>query len=133
MIQEKKLILELYSLEDINSFDEIATLYRRFKVALDNTKDYEQAGWFYFNEYEMKRRAFKEQSKTKYFIYSFYKLFAGYGEKPLWSFYWFLILLMGFTFANLFSGIKLATGSIINYDFHFSWNGLQIYLQQVFG
>ncbi len=120
----KKIILELYSLEDINSFEEIATLYRRFKVALDNTKDYEQAGWFYFNEYEMKRRAFKEQSRPKYIVYSLYKLFAGYGEKPLWSFYWFLILLMGFTFANLFSGIKLATGSIINYDFSFSLNGL---------
>jgi uncharacterized protein YjbI with pentapeptide repeats len=109
-------IKELYEISDLNSFEEVANLYRRFKVALDITKDYEQAGWFYFNEFEMKRMVSKGEIKSKYFLYSMYKNFAGYGEKPLWSFYWFIIFLLSFTFLNLFSGIKVNLETVINYD-----------------
>lgn len=117
-------ILKIFELEESDGYNEIANLYRRFKLPLDNVKDYEQAGWFYFNEYEMKRRDAKTKSKSKYFLYSLYKLFAGYGEKPLWSFYWFLLFISLFTFNNLFTGIKVNTDKIINYEFSFNADGL---------
>jgi len=146
LVQEDKSINDLrlkkyYHLLELSTFEEIANLYRRFKVALDNTKDYEQAGWFYFNEYERKRRAcledsetrrkyfkkkreFKRKSKSKYLIYSLYKLFAGYGEKPLWSFYWLLLSTFIFSIINLFNGIKFNGKELFNYDWEFSVQGV---------
>lgn len=118
---EKTKLNESYFMSDLSGFQEIASLYRRFKVALDNTKDYEQAGWFYFNEFEMKLKKAKKKSKPKFYLYLLYKIFAGYGEKPLWSFFWFLIFLLTFTFLNLFSGIKVNLENAINYDV--SWKG----------
>jgi len=117
-------VLKIFELEESDGYNEIANLYRRFKVPLDNVKDYEQAGWFYFNEYEMKRRDAKTKSRSKYFLYSLYKLFAGYGEKPLWSFYWFLLFISLFTINNLFTGIKVNTNNIINYDFSLNSDAL---------
>ena len=128
--QNHNLLKGYYYFFELKSFDEIANLYRRFKVALDNTKDYEQAGWFYFNEYEMKRRAsledsdkednwikignkYKRKSIPKYIMYSLYKLFAGYGEKPLWSFYWFLFTAFIFSIINIFNEVS-ATMNIEN-------------------
>ena len=142
--ENKTLNFNRYILKDLNSL-EVANLYRRFKVSLDNTKDYEQAGWFYFNEFEMKRRACLEipqseknkggensnknkKSKSKFLLYSVYKLFAGYGEKPLWSFYWFLIFVLTFSIINLFSGIRIATKQIVNYDLSITSNGFSNFI-----
>jgi len=120
-----------YMLEDISGYYDIASFYRSMKTALDLSKDYQEAGSFYFNEFEMKRLAFKNKliqiSKmpfkyiriifSKYFLYSCYKVFAGYGEKPLWSAIWFVIYSALAAIFQLFSGIQLKVGTkIINYD-----------------
>ncbi|MEE9553268.1 MAG: pentapeptide repeat-containing protein, partial [candidate division Zixibacteria bacterium] len=126
-----KKIKEKYEIEDLNGFEDVASLYRRMKTALDNTKDYQQASWFYFNEFEMKRKALEEEIEnslpkwkifrwqpllwfyrqlkkifSKYFFYFWYKVLAGFGEKPLWSFYWFLLGILGFTTLNYCIGLK---------------------------
>ena len=127
-------------LDDLDSLDEIANLYRRYKSALDKTKDYEQAGWFYFNEMEMKRLSFegyidpeekftriknfiRSKYKMKWLLYGSYKIFAGYGEKPLWSFLWFLIFTLIFSVLNLFIGF-IYKGNIINYNLNLTGEGL---------
>lgn len=117
-------VLKEYELTEIDGYSDVASLYRRFKVAYDNTKDYEQAGWFYFNEFEMKRKNAKEKSKSKFILYSIYKLFAGYGEKPLWSFYWFLFSSFIFTVINIFNGVKFNDKELFNYDWSFNKEGV---------
>jgi hypothetical protein len=131
-------IKENYRLDDINGYEDVGTLYRSMKTALDNSKDYQEAGWFYFNEFEMKRLALidkiREESKksdgspkrfrrafksilSKRPLYCVYKVFAGYGEKPLWSAIWFVIYSALAAIFQLFSGIQLKVGTkIINYD-----------------
>ena len=108
------LVRKIYSMSNLDTYEDIASLYRRMKTSLDRTKDYEQSGWFYFNEFEMKRRALKETLKNanifkKIFsqlpFYNIYKTFAGYGEKPLWSFWWFLTLTFVFAILHLLSGL----------------------------
>lgn len=124
-----------FMLEDLTNFDEVASLYRRMKTALDNTKDYQQASWFYFNEFEMKRLALKDQIEigrpawrilqwqpciwaykqlkkifSRYRLYCFYRLFAGYGEKPLWSFWWFIGFAIIFGVLHFFSGLDPTGG-----------------------
>ena len=80
-------------MEDLDSYNEIATLYRRFKTALDRTKDYADAGLFYFNELEMKRKHFRSLFKwrnkfkkwgikSNYILYTLYKIFMGYWARP---------------------------------------------------
>ena len=137
--RESSIFKERYKLGDLKDLEEVAPLYRRFKVALDNTKDYEQAGWFYFNEYEMKRKACGEKivndtgkqrknSWSKYLIYSLYKYFAGYGEKPLWSFYWFGFFTLFFAAINLFNGITFHGKKIFDYAFAFNSRGLSEFI-----
>jgi len=110
---------EDYEIEDFSSHKDIAALYRRMKTALDNTKDYQQASWFYFNEFEMKRKAMEEEIESdpskirqvfnklfsKYILYFLYKVLAGYGEKPMWSFYWLGFFLGVFTLLNYLIGV----------------------------
>lgn len=108
-----------YKIEDLNGNEEIAALYRRFKTSLDRTKDYIQAGWFYFNEYEMLRLYYKQSTglihKSKYWLYSIYKYLGGYGEKPLWSFIWFILLTFIISIINILNGFKFRSHEI-NYD-----------------
>lgn len=123
-----------YKLEHLESYNTIEALYRRMKTALDNTKDYFEAGWFYYNELEMKRLMVKDTIKDKSFFqsiadrlqyrfYGIYKLFAGYGEKPFRSFIWFwvcaVVIFPAIHFINGLS-VKLANGTILNIDFDFS-------------
>ena len=105
--------VKILSLKGFN-YKEIASLYRRMKTALDRTKDYQEASWFYFNEFEMKRLNLKEKYKdrnilrrifSRITLYNSYKVFAGYGEKPLWSFYWYLLFAIIFSVAHLASGL----------------------------
>jgi uncharacterized protein YjbI with pentapeptide repeats len=121
-----------FKVGDLNGYEDVASLYRRMKTALDNTKDYQQASWFYFNEFEMKRRALKEEIEShpskirkifskilsKYFLYFSYKVFAGYGEKPLWSAIWFFIFSSLFAVAHMLNGIEKINGDAqdINYS-----------------
>jgi len=118
---EKLEIKENFKITDLNEYSEIAALYRRFKTLLDKSKDYSEAGGFYFNEIEMKRKHLKNKSKIYYCIYTLYKKFMGYGEKPLLSSLWFLFFLfIFFPFIYLFSGLKISSGKYINYDL--TWN-----------
>lgn len=120
--------------ESFVSYEDVASLYRRMKTALDRTKDYQQASWFYFNEFEMKRKALEQEIESdpskirqilkklfsKYIFYFSYKVFAGFGEKPLWSFYWLLLGILGFSGLNslvgLQKGIALPDGKIVFRD-----------------
>lgn len=150
---------EKFKVEDLNGYEDIASLYRQMKTALDNTKDYQQASWFYFNEFEMKRRALEEEIEnslpkwrvfrwrpllwfyrqlkkifSRYIFYFFYKVFAGFGEKPLWSFYWFLLGLLGFTTLNYYIGLKKGfslPGGTINYVDASFWDSLIFTLYRI--
>jgi len=115
---------------ELNGYEDVSSLYRRMKTALDYTKDYQQASWFYFNEFEMKRRALQDKlenelqkrvlvSETTFNLighylrklssrlplYNLYKIFSGYGEKPLWSTIWFIIISFLFGVFYLFNGL----------------------------
>lgn len=46
-----------YKLEELQNHEQIAFLYRKFKTSLDTTKDFSQAGKFYYNEFEMKHKS----------------------------------------------------------------------------
>ncbi len=150
---------EKFMVEDLNGYEDVASLYRRMKTALDNTKDYQQASWFYFNEFEMKRRALEEEIEnrvpkwrifqwrpllwcycqlkkifSRYIFYFFYKVFAGFGEKPLWSFYWFLLWLLGFTTLNYCIGLKKGfslSGGTIDYIDATFWDSLIFTLYRI--
>ena len=84
------------------------------KTSLDRTKDYEQSGWFYFNEFEMKMKAVQKLLNgrnilrrifSRISLYNLYKVLAGYGERPLWSFCWFLIFTFVFAILHMLSGL----------------------------
>jgi uncharacterized protein YjbI with pentapeptide repeats len=121
-----------YEIEDLNGYNEIATLYRRFKTSLDNTKDYSEAGKFYFNEQEMKRKALREKFEKwwrsilngemwKWLLYSLYKVFMGYGEKPFWSLVWLLFSgIIVFPIVHLFNGLQIRCMMINSY-----WDALK--------
>lgn len=115
---------------DINfGFTEIADLYRKMKTNLDGVKDYQRAGSFYYSEFEMKRLRFDEPEgnetkfqlagkKIKYIFYSLYKFFAGYGERPSWSFTFFLLILLTISFINLYLGINISN---YKFQYYFLW------------
>jgi len=104
------------------------------KTSLDNTKDYFEAGWFYYNELEMKRLMLKEVIKNKSFFesiaerlqyrfYGMYKLFAGYGEKPLRISIWFWVFAaIIFPVIHVSNGlsVKLLDKAVLNINFDFS-------------
>ncbi len=129
--EQTKQLRKAYKIEDLNSPLDIASLYRRMKTALDNTKDYEQSGWFYFNELEMKRQALEDEIETsepkwkifrwqpfiwlnqqrkklfsRYILYFSYKVFTGFGQKPMWSFCWFMFFTVFFSFIHLLTGLR---------------------------
>jgi hypothetical protein len=121
---------------------EIADIYIRLKAAADRSRDYHLASWFYFNEFEMKRRSFLEQTKTtdeeqrangrgavrtkrqrlSWLLYSVYKVTAGYGEKPQWSASWLALLAFGWAFVHLFNGFQNGDDQL-NYDWGGTWPG----------
>jgi len=121
-------------------YDEISLLYLRMKTAADRAKDYHLASWLYFNEFETKRKSFLSTTKlkkilrivlpNKFWLYSSYKFFAGYGEKPFWSFFWFWIFTIGFSFLHLFNGIKTSNGSF-NYDWGLPFPGWGNFLEDL--
>lgn len=122
--------LAAVGVDQFRDYNEIAVLYRRFKTTLDNAKDYQRAGWLYFNEFEMKRLAIREEmsrspwyqeltERGRYLLYSLYRLVAGYGEKPLWSFVWICTATPMFAAIHLLSGLSVGTSSVMNYDISF--------------
>jgi len=138
---ERRRIRGVYRVEDLRDYEEVASLYRRMKTALDGTKDYQEAGWFYFNEFEMKRLALKDRLKNRSWIsrlfsrlslYNMYKAFAGYGEKPLWSFIWFWIFSALFAWLHLLFGLNAPDGKYINYDVSISLQGLKNFVSSGF-
>jgi len=112
---------EIFKIEDIDNYSKIEPLYQSMKVALDRAKDFSEAGWFYFNEFEMKRQALRKNlgedkednkwfNRTKNRIlnllkYDLYFTFAGYGEKPFWSFLWLIMFTFLFAPLHLLSGL----------------------------
>jgi len=133
---ERRRIHGVYRVQDLRDYEEVASLYRRAKTALDGTKDYQEAGWFYFNEFEMKRLALKEKAanetrrrtflrQCRRLLYWWYKVLAGYGEKPLWSFVSFWVLSGLFTWLHLLFGLNAPEGKYINYDICVSWQALK--------
>jgi len=119
--KEESQFSEKYHIDDLE-LKEIGSLYRRMKAALDRTKDYQESGWFYFNEFETKRRELKFGPKK--LIYYLYKVFSGYGEKPFWSFIWFWIFVVIFSFIHLLSGLNTSDGQI-NYDISLKWEAIR--------
>lgn len=115
-----------YEIEDLD-YNEISNLYRKFKTLLDNKKDYTEAGKFYFNECEMKRKYFVESLKKikflekiknigYYCIYSLYKFFMGYGERAGKTFIWFIFLTLLLSVFHLMNGLIVQNNVVINYD-----------------
>lgn len=124
--------------KEVMTYGDVEAQYREMKASLDYTKDYQRASWFYFNEFEMKRLALIDridESKSisekiflrlRYCLYSIYKATAGYGEKPLWSFWWFTVSVIIFSIWNLLSGLRLNIENSItelNYKISFSLHG----------
>jgi uncharacterized protein YjbI with pentapeptide repeats len=147
-IQGNTDIRRKFRLEDLNNIEDVASLYRRMKTALDYTKDYQQASWFYFNEFEMKRLALKKEAEShphrirrffkklmgRYFLYSCYKIFAGYGEKPKWSFCWFLLGIILFAVLNYAIGLEKGIpqeGGIPEYVESSFWDCLMFTLYRI--
>ena len=138
---ERVRLSRVYEIGDLTDYEEVGSLYRRMKTALDRTKDYQEAGWFYFNEFEMKRLALQEQLKKRRWVrrlfsrlslYNLYKALAGYGEKPLWSFFWLWILTALFAGLHLLSGLHAPVGKYINYDISFSLQGAKNHISPGF-
>jgi hypothetical protein len=127
------------------NYTEAGGIYRRIKTSLDNIKAYEEAAWLYFNEIEMRRLAWVEESRRQRWrhfwrkfppfawniVYSFYKITAGYGERPINSVIAFLCFLFAFASIHLFNGIQLGSNSI-NYDIRFNINAFGVLIQPQF-
>ncbi len=147
---------EEYLSENEYSYSDLALIYCKLKAATDSIKDFQQAGWFYFNEYEMKRQALIDEHLGKlndnvlvsettfdlilYYlkclfskrpIYYLYKVFAGYCEKPLWSFIWFCIFTVIFTGLNFLSGLSVRNfeqkiNINVNFDISLTLDGIKV-------
>ncbi len=113
----------------------IRELYIQLKEAHDRNKDYENAGWFYFNQMEIIRKIYLYQyyglpcgliiqnikfrylkNKLAAFFFWIYKIISGYGQKPVRSFCFFLIALMVFAWFHLYHGFT-KSGILIEYSF----------------
>ncbi len=130
---------ERFDIALLNRFWQVAELYRHLKASADRAKDYGMAGWFYFNEIEMKRldiiqkiystkKGFKKAwgliRPGRLWFYYLYKVFAGYGEKPFWSLSWLGVFTLVFACIHLFNGIDVPGGRKINYDWGGKFPGL---------
>jgi uncharacterized protein YjbI with pentapeptide repeats len=104
------------------NYYEIALLYQRMKASMDRAKNFHEGSYFYFNEFEMKRLSLKfHEFRSNYFkrlLYWLYKIFAGYGEKPIWSIIWFFIFVLIFSLIYTYNGLIISEDSsqAINYD-----------------
>jgi hypothetical protein len=110
--------IEAREFKSPTKFREIADLYQKLKVATDATHDYRDSGAFFFNRLDMDRAFYKSQFRwpsqigriaagLRYALYSLYRVFAGYGEKPLWSLIWLIILGIGFAQLQMFAGFTI--------------------------
>lgn len=131
---KKEKLLKNFQIQTLN-LKEIEGLYRRIKIAHDRLKNYQESGKFFYNECETKRLSFRQNFKRyplhkrirylfKLQIFNWYKLLAGYGERPAWTFVWFFLFSVFFSFTHLLSGIKAGEQQVINYDFPRSFEKL---------
>lgn len=144
-------VLKTTGIEFPQDYTQLAELYLRFKAAADNAKDYQLASWFYFNEFEMKRRALFQRDPDKTLspmhalflltrpdamLYSCYRVLAGYGEKPIWSLLWFSLFSVMFAAGRLLNGFTVISESgretLINYDLCVSSVGWETVCSLVF-
>ena len=127
-----------FKIEDIDNYSKIEKLYQSMKVAQDSAKDFSEAGWFYFNEFEMERQALRKNlgedkednkwfNRTKDRIlhlpkYDLYFTFAGYGEKPFWSFLWLIMFTFLFAPLHLLSGLQVGEATPINTPINYTFS-----------
>ena len=117
-----------FKIEGLKDWYDVAALYRSMKTALDNSKDYERASWFYYNEFEMKRKELKSEVSKKAIhkrifsrltLYNLYKIYAGYGEKPLWSFIWLGVFTIFFAIGHMVFGLEYFEGGVVETKYEF--------------
>ncbi|MBN8569684.1 MAG: hypothetical protein J0M18_08635 [Ignavibacteria bacterium] len=84
-----------------NLFDE----YKQFEVCFDNQKNYEIAGEFHKQRFELERTNSKKYW-LKYSLLTLYKWSSDYGENYKKSLSWFLHAFVFFTVVYLFSGLN---------------------------
>ncbi len=113
--EQKEEFNDKYYIKDLKDRREIATLYRRLKAAHDRTKDFAEAGHFYYQECEALRYYYRHEqkgalAKIRAALYYAYKLIAGYGEKPLRAFNWLVCSLSFFAVVNSSTGIYRLNG-----------------------
>ncbi len=141
--EQSKNLISRYDLQNLTSYLEISSLYRRMKTALDNVKDFPEAGKFYYNEFEMRRKHYWYLFKKKFRssetanydpgntppnaflngifagLYWLYKITTGYGEKAGRSFWGFILTLLLTTTALMFTGYCNFQGEWI--DYRWAW------------
>jgi uncharacterized protein YjbI with pentapeptide repeats len=117
-----EIALQRFGFNDIYN-KRIIELYIQLKAAHDRNADYENAGWFYYNQMELTRemnlrkletipfkqrilsykRKFVPHRFTAYLFY-IYRVTAGYGQQPIRSAISFLIALSFFSVLHMFNG-----------------------------
>lgn len=136
-VEDKLALCKRYELWGNFSYSDVGSIYRRIKTSLDTSKAYEEAAWLYFNEIEMRRVAWAEEFYSEQWynrfkklppflwglIYSFYKICAGYGERPLNSAISFVLFLFLFASLHVLNGLQFEK-QIINYDLSFTGFGI---------
>ena len=99
-------------------------VYRDLKANLDDARDWEEAGEFYYAEMEVRRTIRRSAEDRLHLIrrymsvYTLYWLAAGYGERPLWAFFFFVALMI--TLALLFQVTWFTLDSSVS--FHPTWS-----------
>lgn len=97
------------------SIEEVINVYSILKTSFDSQKRYFDAGEFYLNENELRRKLFlKEKRLSNYIIVSLISFLTGYSQRPFRALlFWFLSLIM-FSLYNLYLGITVSSeGQII--------------------
>jgi uncharacterized protein YjbI with pentapeptide repeats len=94
--------------------------YRQLQHALDASQEYVEAGHFYYNRLETQRRLFAKLTTAhgahilyrvgtfvKYLVYSMFRIFAGYGEKPGQTVLALLAVWSSLAMIHLYAGFKV--------------------------
>ncbi len=134
---ERRSLRVYFKLHLLRSRRDVESMYRKLKTSSDRSKDYHAASWFYFNEFEMKRRHLKDcrgltngrgrklAISGRLWLYSSFKLFAGYGDKPVWSLAWFGAFTVLFSVLHLLRGVQVPAKGSIDYDLAWDLPNLQ--------
>ena len=118
-VEDIKSLENYYEIKGIDNYKEILNIYRRLKTLSDEEKNYRAASRFYINEFDIKRKDYFQSAKIKirernrlsnslkYCTHTLYKMIAGYGERPLQSFSWFMIFTFIFATFHIINGFSI--------------------------